>query len=160
MAINALGYCSACSVTIQPFEYIGPGCQALGGTLKSGANYRVADLVKWNTATEDWDPVLVGDTLTTTSRVGVIKSIREYSNGATFNQVNADGTNLTVDFKHAQIWSTGSETIIKCSDVFLKNGSTRVAFVPTTHTSLAAQLKITSKSSPDGTASVDYFTWR
>jgi hypothetical protein len=160
MPINALGYCSACSVAIQPFEFVGPGCQIEAGTLKSGSNYRVADLVKWNTATKDWDPVLVGDTLTSASSVGVIKSLKQYSNGAALSQVNADGSNTTADFTHAQIWATGSETRIKCSDVFLKNGSTRVAFDPATHTSLAAQLKIVRESSPDGTDSVDYFTWR
>jgi hypothetical protein len=157
---NTTGQCSLCSVAIQAFEYVGAGCQAVAGTLKSGANYRVGDLVKWNTATKDWDPILIGDTLTSASSVGVIKSLRQFSNGQTFNQVNADGTATSADFAHAQIWASGSETRIRCSETFLKNGSTRVAFDPATHTSLAAQLKIIRESSPDGLDSVDYFTWR
>lgn len=159
MAINTNPQCSCAFLAINTFEYVGPSCQGITGLLKSGHNYRVGDFVKWD-GTDGYEPVDIADTLTASDRVGIIKSIYEFPGNTTYNQVNADGSALSSDFKNAILWMSGSETRFKCSDVYLKNSSTRVAFDPDTHTSLADQLKIISDGKVDGSDVVNYFTFR
>ena len=156
MATNWLIDCACAFTAITYPDIIGTQPQRIVGQLLNEASttLKVGDWVQYNTTSNGWEKIETGDTISTASQIGVIAELEHYRTGQIYGTVDVS----SVAFLNAQIWTNGGGQI-PCGHTYLYNGTTRTAFDPETHTSLAARLRIHNSTGLDGTVETKLFSF-
>ncbi len=134
--------------------------EAVNGKLNTEAStiLRVGDWVQYNTTDNAWDKIQSDDDVSA-AQVGVIRNLKEVfgaNAGNTYAQVDVSSE----AFKSAIIWvANGGQ--VPCSETYIydTDGTTRLAFAPETHTSLAGRVRVSTSNGLDGEAEIQLFSF-